>query len=264
MVTIILLLILAGISISLISGSEGILGRSTGAVDQNDEATATEKIEMKITYFNITSYGENTRKANLQELAEGMFRDKEIEYVKIKEQKVASLETIDVTGESSIFVKLKEYPYEFEINENLHLASVDGVKVENSDSEQIEELKNQVATLEEENENLKAQIEELKNKKGTVKKIYLGQFNSTVANKVNVSAYEDYQNFTIENFVIGNAKIFNIRQIILDNKFDWILNSANYNSSTGILTTTTSADANGNWNMYIIFDLYLIDGEIKS
>lgn len=154
-VTIIILLILAGISIGLISGSEGILGRSTGAVDQNEEATATEKVEMKITYFNVISYGENTRKVNLQELAEGMFQDKEIEYVKIKEQKVASLEAIDVSGESSIFVKLKEYPYEFEINENLLLASVDGVKVENSDSEQIEELKNQVASLEEENENLK-------------------------------------------------------------------------------------------------------------
>ena len=73
---------------------------------------------MKITYFNVISYGENTRKANLQELAEGMFQDKEIEYVKIKGNKVASLDKIDAAGEKSIFVKLKEYPYEFEINEN--------------------------------------------------------------------------------------------------------------------------------------------------
>lgn len=141
-VTIIILLILAGISISLISGSEGILGRATGAVDKNEEATATEKMEMKITYFNVISYGENTRKANLQELAEGMFQDKEIEYVKIKEQKVASLEAIDVTGESSIFVKLKEYPYEFEINEALHLVSVDGVKM--ADSENTSKVETEV------------------------------------------------------------------------------------------------------------------------
>lgn len=140
--TIIILLILAGISIGLIVGSNGILNKSSVAVDKNEEATATEKIEMKITYFNVTSYGENTRKANLQELAEGMFQDKEIEYVKIKEQKVASLDAIDVTGESSIFVKLKEYPYEFEINEALQLASVDGVKM--ADSETTSKLDVQV------------------------------------------------------------------------------------------------------------------------
>lgn len=133
-VTIILLLILAGVSIGLISGSNGILGRASEALESNDQATATEKIEMKITYFNVISYGENTRKANLQELAEGMFQDKEIEYVKIKENKVASLDKIDVTGEKSIFVKLKEYPYEFEISSDLQLASIDHEEIKNNNN----------------------------------------------------------------------------------------------------------------------------------
>ena len=231
-------------------------------MDANDQATATEKIEMKITYFNVTSYGENTRKANLQELAEGMFQDKEIEYVKIKEQKVASLEAIDVTGENSIFVKLKEYPYEFEINEDLHLASVDGAKVENSDSEQIEELKSQVASLEEENENLKVQIEELKNKK--VKKRYLGQFNSTVVNTINVSSYDGYQDFTIENFVIGNARLNWANRKINDNIKGWVLNSSNYNASTGILRTPKIGDYENGWSWYVEFTLYLIDEKIEK
>ena len=152
-VTIIILLILAGISISLIAGGDGILGRASGALDANDQATATEKIEMKITYFNVTSYGENTRKANLQELAEGMFQDKEIEYVKIKGNKVASLDKIDAAGEKSIFVKLKEYPYEFEIGSDLQLASVDGVKLSTSDTSNdelrttIQELKEEIQAL---------------------------------------------------------------------------------------------------------------------
>lgn len=81
----------------------------------------------------MESYGEHTRKATLQELAEGLFVDKEIDYVKIKDKEVASLGEIDVTGESSIFVKLTKYPYEFEIGSDLHLASVDGVKVETGD-----------------------------------------------------------------------------------------------------------------------------------
>lgn len=110
---------------------------------------------MKITYFNVISYGENTRKANLQELAEGMFQDKEVDYVKIKEQKVASLEAINVSGESSIFVKLKEYPYEFEIGNDLQLASVDGVKLENSDDK--------INTVLTEMEQMKSEISELKN-----------------------------------------------------------------------------------------------------
>lgn len=112
-----------------------------GALEANDQATATEKIELKITYLNMISYGENTRKANLQEIADGLRVDKEMEYVKLKNQEIASLEPIDVTGESSIFVKLKEYPYEFEINEDLYLASVDGVKIADSSNNSISEEK---------------------------------------------------------------------------------------------------------------------------
>lgn len=162
-VTIIILLILAGISIGLIAGSDGILGRASGAVEQNEEATATEKMELKITYFNMISYGENTRKATLQELADGLCKDEEMQYVKLKNQEIASLEPIDVTGESSIFVKLKEYPYEFEIDGDLHLASVDGVKVENSNTEEVEALKREIASLKAENERLKSENEMLNN-----------------------------------------------------------------------------------------------------
>ena len=161
-VTIIILLILAGISIGLISGSNGILGRASEAVDTNDQTTATEKMEMKITYLNMISYGENTRKANLQELAEGMFQDKEVDYVKIKEQKVASLEMINVTGENSIFVKLKEYPYEFEIGSDLQLASVDGVKVE-KDSDEISSLKAEISQMKSEMNEMKNTVSLLQN-----------------------------------------------------------------------------------------------------
>lgn len=129
-VTIIILIILAGISITLIAGSEGLMSKTSQALDQNDEATATEKMELKITYFDMISYGENTRKATLQELAEGLFQDKEIDYIKIKENKIASLEEINVTGENSIFAKLKKYPYEFEIDNDLHVVSTDERKNE--------------------------------------------------------------------------------------------------------------------------------------
>ena len=173
-VTVIILLILAGISIELIGGSNGILTRTAEALDKNDRATAAEKLELKITYLNMVSYGEKTRKATLQEVADGLFADKEVEYVKLKNQEVASLEAINVEGESSFLVKLKEYSYEFEIDENLQLASVDGTKVENPEKEAFEaamnEMKATIETLNAEmnglkqtNQDLLAQMTELQN-----------------------------------------------------------------------------------------------------
>lgn len=47
-VTIIVLLILAGVSLSLVAGSDGILGRATNAVDKHQIATIKEKIELKV------------------------------------------------------------------------------------------------------------------------------------------------------------------------------------------------------------------------
>ena len=47
-VTIIVLLILAGVSLSLVAGSGGILGRATNAVDKNLIATIKENVELKV------------------------------------------------------------------------------------------------------------------------------------------------------------------------------------------------------------------------
>ena len=46
--TIIILLLLAGITLSLIAGSEGILGKASNAVDKNEKATAEEQAELLI------------------------------------------------------------------------------------------------------------------------------------------------------------------------------------------------------------------------
>ena len=45
-VTIIVLLILAGVSLNLVSGSDGILGRATNAVNKNNEAKVAEEVEL--------------------------------------------------------------------------------------------------------------------------------------------------------------------------------------------------------------------------
>ena len=50
-VTIIVLLILAGVTLALLSGSNGILGKAADAVDKNKVATAKEQVELKLAEF---------------------------------------------------------------------------------------------------------------------------------------------------------------------------------------------------------------------
>lgn len=133
-VTIIILLILAGITIVQLTGS-GLLTKTQKAKEENEKQTATETMNLKITDIQILSYSENQELPSLQYLADKLCEDKDIEYVLKESKKQASLDKIDVSNVNSIFTKLKNYPYEFEINSSLQLASIDGMKVaDKSDS----------------------------------------------------------------------------------------------------------------------------------
>ncbi len=89
-------------------------------------------MNLKITNIQISSYVENEELPSLQYLADKLCEDNDIEYVTAKSKAQASLEKIDTTNISSIYTKLKEYPYEFEINGSLQLASIDGISTESN------------------------------------------------------------------------------------------------------------------------------------
>lgn len=127
-VTIIILIILAGISISLMLGNDGILNRSKTASEEYNKQSATETINLKITNVQMSKYVEEQRMPTLEELAISLEKDNEIQYVN-GSQRVASTSDINFTTATSIFTKLKAYPYEFEINSSLQLASIDGIRV---------------------------------------------------------------------------------------------------------------------------------------
>ena len=57
-VTIIVLLILAGITLALIGGSEGILGKTTHAVDENNVAMAKEQVELALSDYQAEFFEE--------------------------------------------------------------------------------------------------------------------------------------------------------------------------------------------------------------
>ena len=128
-VTIIVLVILSSVGIYLALGNNGILNKAEYAKNETTKQTATEKMNLKITNMQIEKYAKEQRMPTLQEFADGLCMDNEVEYVKLQSKKVATLDKIEVGEADSIFTKLKEYLYEFEINSSLQLSSVDGIKV---------------------------------------------------------------------------------------------------------------------------------------
>lgn len=133
-ITIVVLIILAGVAINLSLGENGIFNKAEQAKESTIKETATEKMNLKIINMQMETYGNKQRMPTLQEFADGLCADREIEYVQLQSKKMAALEKIEVGNANSIFTKLKEYPYEFEINSSLQLASVDGVKVESANT----------------------------------------------------------------------------------------------------------------------------------
>lgn len=148
-ITIIVIIILTGVVITLSLTKNSILNKAKYANEETIKQVATEKINLKITNSQINTYSEEQRMPTLQELADVFCEDNEIEYVELKSKLIASLEKIQVKEDGSFFTKLKQYPYEFEINSALQLASINGMKIANNTTQQqledkIEELENRL------------------------------------------------------------------------------------------------------------------------
>lgn len=162
-VTIIVLLILSGVTISLIAGNNGLLTKAKKGEEEHIRQEATEAMNLKIIGIQMESYDENKSFPNLQYLADKLCEDEEeMEYVLLKSKKEASLEKIDTTDADSIYTKIKKYPYEFEINSSLKLASIDGVKLED-DNTSNSDLLSRIENIELEIKELQRENSELKN-----------------------------------------------------------------------------------------------------
>ncbi len=131
--TIVILIILAGIAINLSLGNNGIFNKAKEAKEETNKQTATEKINLKITTVQMNKYAEEQVMPSLKELSEVLRDDNEIEYVTEKSQ-IASTKYEVGENPNSIFTKLQKYPYEFEIDSSLKLASINGVKIGNSNN----------------------------------------------------------------------------------------------------------------------------------
>lgn len=148
-ITVIILLILAGVTLNIIIGDNGLLNKSEQSVSEHEKQEATEKMTLKVTNLQMKNYTEKQKLPTLQELADGLCEDDEMEYVVLDSKAVGSLNKIEVGERTSIFTKIKQYPYEFEINDKLQLASIDGVKVSyTNETEKMKELEDKISNLE--------------------------------------------------------------------------------------------------------------------
>ena len=109
-------------------------GKTTTAEEQTKLKEAEQILKTKISECYINNKGQPT----LQQLADYLCDDDEIEYV-IADEKTASIEHITVRDSDNIFVKLKEYIYEFEIDENIEIASIIDVNVKYAKGDGSEE-----------------------------------------------------------------------------------------------------------------------------
>lgn len=131
-VTIIVLIVLSGISINLVIRNNGVLKKAQETKEETQREEATEKMNLKITAAQMDSYAKESRMPTLKELSLMLKEDSEIAYV-TEESKVASVEYNVISNNPSIiYTKLKDYDYEFGINSSLQLASIDGVKISNN------------------------------------------------------------------------------------------------------------------------------------
>ncbi len=115
-VTIIVLLILAGVTLSFVAGENGILKRATNAVEENKEATAKEQVELLVADYKTQWYEEkyvnrnevgNQKDYLLDEFQKGA--NTEDYYVKTGEEEIVNVyEGKDNTGNHILSFTIKE------------------------------------------------------------------------------------------------------------------------------------------------------------
>ncbi len=300
-ITIIILIILAGLSLNLVLGENGLFHRAVSAQEmqkvaqikeklsleiaaaETDAIIRNEKLEQKQLEDIIQKYGtlqedkdtiitkDGNYKISLKEIwygtlsNSGSYTDK-VEQVQVLEQEIADLQ--------------KKYDDLKRLNdgngailESLQ-TQIETLKTEKEDLEkQKTNLETQLAdaqtansnlttTLQQEQEKsqqLEQQITDLSNKK--LKKV---QLTASSGNTYNVTSYENYQDFTLDNFSYtarGSAWLWND----CSGQGYGPTISLSYNNQTGILTVITNNDAvgfgNGNCSTSVsgVFLTYLSD-----
>ncbi len=151
-ITIIVLLILAGVTIMSVTGENGILSRSISAREETKKAQALEELKEKIMEVQIDKKGE----ATLQDIIDALESDTENSYTVSTELATITGELPDLADKMELYILYKDYW--FKVNSKLEVTFV---KDSDSNDNNVEENK--------EDENVvkisdKASLEDFRNK----------------------------------------------------------------------------------------------------
>ncbi len=133
-ITIVVLLILAGITLATLTGENGLFARAKEAKDKTEEGIAREIIITKIYEYQSNNISEN-KDITLEGLKIFLSEDIEIQYIDLYIQK-DGLEKVQ-EGEKATHakIKLKQYSYEYLIDSNFNIIQVNGKEVNPSDKD---------------------------------------------------------------------------------------------------------------------------------
>lgn len=128
-ITIVILIILAGVAINLTLGDNGIFKKATTAREDYGIAAAKEKIELKIAELQAEKKG----KATLEELVEYLKDDPNIDYTVSLTEITASL-TSDIIVEDAEEIYVVYNKYQFKIKKNLEVQYISRVEIDTTTS----------------------------------------------------------------------------------------------------------------------------------
>lgn len=127
---------MAGVTISFLTGDNGILIKAQTAKEENNEKEALEIIKLKITNAQMQSYSENQKFPTLQYIADILYDDVDIQYISLESRTEEAVKSeITVPENASIFTKLNDYPYEFEINPSIQVESTKKTDISNGEDD---------------------------------------------------------------------------------------------------------------------------------
>ena len=202
-VTVIILLILAGITLNMVIGENGLFGKANIAKEETNKSTATEKVKLKILEYKSEAASKQEDET-LKGFKEFYSQDSEIEYVNLCVGDNGKLVDANENTPTRAKVKLKEYSYEFVIDDKLKIISIDGKSnaTEDSNDDGKLEISDNIKKLFE-SANYNLNLEEVMQ-------------NEEIMNEL-------LQNEDVINYIISNDKIYNLA--LNNSKISGILSS---------------------------------------
>ena len=131
-ITIVVLIILAGVAISLTLGNNGIFNKAKYGKEQYNIAEAKEVIELKIAELQAEKEG----KATLEELVEYLNEDDSIEYTVSLTKITASL-TSDITVGDATEIYIVYNKYQFKVKKNMNVEYISKLDTNTNETEKI-------------------------------------------------------------------------------------------------------------------------------